>query len=327
MDRRTFLGGTGAVLLAAALAAEAQGTGRVPVVGILNTASPTAGTWNPVLRRGLRDLGYVESQTIALELRHANGLPEALPGLAAELVHLNVDVLVAVGPAAARAARDATVSIPIIAIDLESDPIQSGLVRSFARPGGNLTGFFLDLPSLTSKWLELLREAVPGLARVAVLWDPTTGPYQTNALRVAARRLGLEVQLVEIRDPQRYGPLLTAAMKARPGGLTLLSSPLLNDPHAVKEIADFTVQHHLPAISMFNQFAEAGGLMAYGMDQVRFLRPLAVYVDKIIKGTKPADLPIEQPDKFNLVINMRTAKALGLTIPPSLLARADQVIE
>lgn len=326
------------LLLAVPPGARAQRTGKMPLVGVLITFHATPGhlgplgpelprnTTVPALRLGLRDLGYVEGQTIALEFRFADGRPEVLPRLAAELVHLHVDVLVASGPAAVSAARDAAGAIPVVAIDLESDPVQSGLVRSFARPGGNITGLFMDLPGLAGKWLELLREAVPGLARVAVLWDPTTGPHQVDALRTAAGRLGVAIHLVEIRDPERYGPLLTTAMEARPGALVQPSSPLMGARYA-KQIADFTVQNHLPAISLFTSFAEAGGLMAYGPDLVQFFGRLAVYVDKILRGAKPADLPVEQPTTFELVINLKTAKILGLTIPPTLLFRADKVIQ
>jgi putative ABC transport system substrate-binding protein len=326
------------LLLAVPPGAQAQRTGKMPLVGVLHTFHATPGHLGPLglelprnttvtaLRLGLRDLGYVEGHTIALEFRFADGRPEVLPRLAAELVHLHVDVLVAIGPAAVSAAREAAGAIPVVAIDLESDPVQRGWVRSFARPGGNITGLFMDLPGLTGKWLELLREAVPGLARVAVLWDPTTGPHQVDALRTAAHRLGVEIHLVEIRDPERYGPLLSTAMEARPGALVQLSSPLVSGPY-VKQIADFTVQHHLPAISLFKSFAEAGGLMAYGPNLVQFFGRLAVYVDKILRGAKPAELPVEQPTKFDLVLNLKTAQALGITLPPSLLVLADEVIQ
>src|SRR6266849_3760776 len=209
------------LLLAVPPGAQAQRTGKMPLVGVLITFHSTPSHLGPLgpelprnnsvpaLRLGLRDLGYVEGQTIALEFRFADGRPEVLPRLAAELIHLNVDVLVAIGPAAVSAARDAAGAIPVVAIDLESDPVQSGWVRSFARPGGNITGLFMDLPGLAGKWLELLREAVPRLARVAVLWDLTTGPHQADALRTVAGRLGVAIHLVEIRDPERYGPLLT----------------------------------------------------------------------------------------------------------------------
>jgi putative ABC transport system substrate-binding protein len=326
------------LLLAVPPSAQAQRTGKMPLVGVLITFHSTPGhlgplgpelprnTTVPALRLGLRDLGYVEGHTIALEFRFADGRPEVLPRLAAELVHLHVDVLVAIGPAAVSAAREAAGAIPVVAIDLESDPVQRGWVRSYARPGGNITGLFMDLPGLTGKWLELLREAVPGLARVAVLWDPTTGLHQVDALRTAARRLGVALHLVEIRDPERTGPLLTTAMEARPGALVQLSSPRVGGPYA-KQIADFTVQHHLPAISLFKSFAEAGGLMAYGPNLVQFFGRLAVYVDKILRGAKPAELPVEQPTKFDLVLNLKTAQALGITFPPTLLFQADEVIQ
>jgi putative ABC transport system substrate-binding protein len=326
------------LLLAVPPGAQAQQTGKMPLVGVLHTfhATPShlgplgpelpRNTTVPALRLGLRDLGYVEGYTIALEFRFADWRPEVLPRLAAELVHLHVDVLVAIGPAAVSAAREAAGAIPVVAIDLESDPVQRGWVRSYARPGENITGLFMDLPGLTGKWLELLREAVPGLARVAVLWDPMTGPNQVDALRTAARRLGVDIHLVEIRDPERYRPLLTTAMEARPGALVQLSSPRVGGPYA-QQIADFTVQHHLPAISLFKSFAEAGGLMAYGPNLVQFFGRLAVYVDKILRGTTPAELPVEQPTKFDLVLNLKTAQALGLTFPPMLLFQVDEVIQ
>jgi putative tryptophan/tyrosine transport system substrate-binding protein len=205
--------------------------------------------------------------------------------------------------------------------------VQSGWVHSFAQHGGNITGLFMDLPGLTGKWLELLQMAVPELTRVAVLWDPTTGPHQVNALRTAAGRLGMDIHLVEIHDPERYGPLLTTAMETRPGALVQLSSPLIGAPRYAQQIADFTMQHQLPAISPFKAFAEAGGLMSYGPSYAEMHRRAAYYVDKILKGAKPADLPVEQPTKFELVINLKTAEALSLTFPPHLLVLADKVIQ
>jgi putative ABC transport system substrate-binding protein len=275
----------------------------------------------------LRDLGYVEGHTIALEYRFAEGRPELLPRLAAELVRRPVDVLVAVGPAAVSAAREATGTIPIVAVDLESDPVQRGWVRSFARPEGNLTGLFMDLPGLTGKWLELLHEVVPGLTRVAVLWDPTTGPHQADALRTAAGRLGVAIHLVEIRDPERYGPLLTTALEAKPGALVQLSSPLVASPRYAQQIADFTVQHQLPAISLFKAFTAAGGLMTYSPNLAQYFGRVAVYVDKILRGATPAELPVEQPTKWDLVLNRKTAQVLGITFPPTLLVLADEVIK
>jgi putative ABC transport system substrate-binding protein len=314
--------------LAVPLVAAAQPVGPVHRIGWLSAGSPLASRANiQALQQGLRDLGYVEGHTIALEYRFAEGRPELLPRLAAELVRRPVDVLVAVGPAAVSAAREATGTIPIVAVDLESDPVQRGWVRSFARPEGNLTGLFMDLPGLTGKWLELLHEVVPGLTRVAVLWDPTTGPHQADALRTAAGRLGVAIHLVEIRDPERYGPLLTTALEAKPGALVQLSSPLVASPRYAQQIADFTVQHQLPAISLFKAFTAAGGLMTYSPNLAQYFGRVAVYVDKILRGATPAELPVEQPTKWDLVLNRKTAQVLGITFPPTLLVLADEVIK
>jgi putative ABC transport system substrate-binding protein len=213
-----------------------------------------------------------------------------------------------------------------VALDLESNPVEAGFVRSFARPGGNITGCFLDQPGLTGKWLDLIVEAAPGTRSVAVLVDMTTGPWQLVALKASAEKLGIKVQVLGIRSAGEVERTLGATVKGGSQALVQLSSPLFDSPLA-KQIADFTVKHHLPAISMFRRFTERGGLMSYGPNQPEYYKRLAVYVDKILKGTQPGDLPIEEPTKFELVVNLKTAKALGLTIPPSLLARADQVIE
>jgi putative ABC transport system substrate-binding protein len=308
------------------LAAEAQRTGKVPVVGVLNSGAGPRSTTVDTTRQGLRDLGYVEGQTIAFDVRFAGTKLETFPGLAADLVRRKVDVILVSGPAGIRAARDATSTIPIVALDLESDPVEAGFASSFARPGGNITGCFLDQPGLTGKWLDLIVEAVPGTRPVAVLADTTTGPWQLVALKASAEKLGIKVQVLEIRSAGEVEHALGATVKGGSRALVQLSSPLFDIPLA-KQIADFTVKHHLPAISMFRRFTEAGGLMSYGPNQPEYYKRLAVYVDKILKGAKPADLPIEQPTKFELVINLKTAKALGLTIPQTLLLRADQVIE
>ena len=291
MDRRTFIGTVAGGLLAVPRVADAQQAGKRPVVGVLITDARRSLTI-PLLVQGLGDLGYVDGKNIVIEIRSAGGKPEAFRGLAAELVQLKVDVIFAAGPAAIRAASDATTAIPIVALDLETDPVQAGWVRSLARPGSNITGLFLDLPDLAGKWLELLREAVPGIRRVGLLWDSTTGSAQLIAAKAAAQRL---------------------------------SSP--NIYQASKQIADFVVKNRVPAISPFRSFADAGGLMAYGPKFDDFRRRAALYVDKILKGAKPGDLPIEQPTTFELVINMKAAKALGLTIPQALLLRADEVIQ
>jgi len=313
-------------LLAAPLAAEGQHAGKVPVVGVLNSAVGPRSTTIDTTRQGLRDLGYVEGRTILLDIRFAGMKSEAFTGLAADLVRRKVDVLLVSGPAAVRAAKDATSVIPIVALDLESDPVQAGFARSLAQPGGNLTGCFLDQPGLTGKWLALIEDAVPGSRRIAVLVDTTTGPWQLAAIKAAAEKLRIELHVLEIRSSGELDHALGAGVKGGARALVQLSSPLF-DTSLAKRIADFTTKHRLPAISMFRRFAEAGGLMSYGPDQPEYYKRLSVYIDKILKGAKPAALPIEQPTKFDFVINLKTAKALGLTIPPSLLQRADEVIE
>jgi putative ABC transport system substrate-binding protein len=318
VDRRTFLGTLVGGLLAAPLAAEAQQAGKVPVVGVLNSAVGPRSTTIDTTRQGLRDLGYVEGRTILLDIRFAGMKSEAFTGLAADLVRRNVDVLLVSGPAAVRAAKDATSVIPIVALDLESDPVQAGFARSLAQPGGNLTGCFLDQPGLTGKWLALIEDAVPGSRRIAVLVDTTTGPWQLAAIKAAAEKLRIELHILEIRSSGELDHALGAGVKGGSRALVQLSSPLF-DTSLAKRIADFTTKHRLPAISMFRRFAEAGGLMSYGPDQPEYYKRLSVFVDKILKGAKPAALPIEQPTKFDFVINLKTAKALGLTIPQSLL--------
>ena len=325
MNRRTFVGTLTLGLLAAPLIVEAQQAGKMPVVGMLLAgAGPRSGIADTV-RQGLRELGYIEGQAIGFDIRFAAMKQEAFPGLAADLVRRHVDVLVAGGPAAVRAANDATSTIPIVAVDLESDPVQAGFARSLAQPGGNITGCFLDQPGLTGKWLELIREAAPGTRRVAALVDVTTGPWQLAALKAAAEKLRIELQVLEIRSSGELDHTLGAGALGGPRAMVQLSSPIFDN--SAKRIADSTAKHRVPAISMFRSFAIAGGLMSYGPNQRKYYKRLAVYVDKILKGARPADLPIEEPTKFDLVINLKTAKALGLTIPPSLLLRADEVIQ
>ena len=277
-------------------------------------------------RQGLRDLGYVEGKTIAFDIRFAAMKHEAFPGLAADLVRRKVNVLLVSGPAAIRAAKDAASAIPIVALDLESDPVQAGFVRSLAQPGGNITGCFLDQPGLTGKWLELIREAVPGARRIAVLADMTTGPWQLAAIKAAAEKLRIELQVLEIRRSEELDHALETGLKSGSRALVQLSSPLF-DSTLTKQIADFSVKSRLPGISMFRRFAEAGGLMSYGPNQPEYYKRLAVYIDKILKGAKPADLPVEQPTKFDFILNLKTAKAIGLALPQSLVSRADQVIQ
>ncbi len=312
--------------LAASLAAEAQQAARIPSVGILRhgTSDKTGGSIG-ALRQGLRELGYVEGQTIALEYRFSGQKAETMPALAADLIRLKVDLLFAGGVPAISAAIGASRTIPIVGVDLEGDPVESGFIASFARPGGNVTGLFMDQPGLTGKLLELLREVAPEARQIAVLWDSTTGPYQVRAIKAAAQSLAIEVQVLEFRSPAELEVVLRKATRERPRALIGLSTPLINS--ISKYVAEFSARNRLPVISMLRRSTEDGGLISYGPDVPHFYRRLATYVDKILKGAKPADLPVEQPTMFELVINLKTAKALGLTIPQSVLVRADQVIQ
>ena len=314
-------------LLVGPLPAGAQQAASVPVVGILNSSFGPLSLSVDSVRRGLREIGYVEGKSIVLEVRFAGGKSDAFPALAAELVQRKVDVLVAIGPAALKAASAATNAIPIVAIALETDPVQGGYARSFAHPGGNITGLFLDIPELTGKWLELINEAAPAVRRVAVVWDVTTGPWQLAAAKTAAQRIGIDLQVLEVKGLGDLDNALGAAVKGGSRALVELSSPVLNIGLSEARVATFAIKHRLPTISMFRSFVVAGGLFAYGPNQPEYYRRVSVYVDKILRGAKPGDLPVEQPTKFELVINLKTAKALGLTIPQTLLLRADQIIE
>ena len=324
MDRRTFIGSVAGGLLAAPLLGAAQQSGKVPVVGILNYSVGPRSRSVDGTRQGLLELGYVEGQTIVFEVRFAGGKPESYPGFAADLVRRKVDVVLAIGTPALQAARDATSAIPIVAFDLESDPVQAGFARSFAHPGGNITGCFLDQPGLPGKWLELIGEAVPGTHRIAVLRDPTTGPWQLAAIKAAAEKLGVELQVIEVRNPGELEQALGAVLTGGSRALVQLSSPLFDSPGA-KRIADFAATHRVPAISMLRSFAEAGGLMSYGPNLPEYQKRLPVYIDRILKGANPADLPIEQPTKFDFVINLKTAQAFGLTMPQSLRVQAELI--
>jgi putative tryptophan/tyrosine transport system substrate-binding protein len=325
LERRTFVVGA-ATALAAPLAAEAQPPTRIPSVGILRhgTIDKTVGSIG-ALRDGLRELGYIEGQTIALEYRFSGQKAETMPALAADLVRLKVDVLFASGVPAISAAIGASRTIPIVGVDLEIDPVETGFIASYARPGGNVTGLFMDQPALTGKLLDLLREVAPGARQIAVLWDSTSGPAQVHAITAAAQSLAMEVQLLALRNAAELDVVLRQVTRGRARALITLPSALM--ANISRPVAEFSVRNRLPVISMTRRFPETGGLMSYGPDLSLFYRSTAKYVDKILKGTKPADLPIEQPTKFEFVINLKTARALGLTIPPSVLARADEVIQ
>jgi putative ABC transport system substrate-binding protein len=328
IDRRTFLAGAGAVLLAAPLAAEAQQlAGKLYRVGVLNPAAPPTSSDRSVLAvllaPALRELGYAEGQNLLIEARYAEGKRDRLPALARELVQLRMHVIVAVGNEATHAAQDATKTIPIVMIG--GNAVEERFVASLAKPGGNITGVVISDTGLADKRLQLLKEAVPRATRVAVL-SPGAGDYKTQLRETekAAASLGVTLAVVEVRNSD-YERAYASMVAARAGALFVLSSPLLHRDRT--RIIALAEKHRLPSISNWREYAEQGGLMAYGSNLSGLSRRLATYVDRILKGASPAELPVEQPTAYELVINLKTAKALGLTIPPSLLGRADEVIQ
>jgi putative ABC transport system substrate-binding protein len=277
----------------------------------------------------LRDLGYVEGRNLVIEYRDAEGKLERLPALAAELVALKVDVIVAPNTIAALAGRHATRTLPIV-FAVAADPVASGLVTSLGRPGGNVTGLSVLAPELVGKGLELLKQAVPGVSRVAVLWTPgvlgeRTDKDMLKEAEAAARALGVRLQFFEARGPEDFNRAFSDMTRARTGALTVLPSNMFVSER--RRLVDLAANTRLPAVYEWREFVDAGGLMSYGPNLADQFRRAATYVDKILKGAKPVDLPVEQPTKFELVINLKTAKALGLTIQKSVLLRADQVIE
>ena len=323
--RRNALMALGAAFAANSIPVRAQTPHELPRLGVLHPASVEDSAVYKALISGLSERGYVEGKTIALDLRSGNGKPDALPMLLSELVRSKVDVLLVVGPAAVRAAFAATRTIPIVAIDLESDPVKNGWMGSLSRPGGNITGFFLDLTGMGAKWLQLLREAAPGARNICLLWDTASGGAQLAATKAMASAFSIEVQTVSIENWSDFDAAVNAAVRAHAQAFVVLSSPTAFQYSA--RFADFTNHNRIPAISPFRPFAVAGGLMSYGPDLDLFFRRTAFTIDRILKGAKPADVPAEQPTKYELVINQKAARLLGLTIPPSLLLRADEVIQ
>ena len=325
MDRRRFLLTSLAGALAMPLAAGAQQAGKVPRIGMVSEFTPTH-PFVTAFRQGLRDIGYTEGQNIVVEYRHADGVLERVSNHAAELIRLKVEVLVVGGTASAKMVKAQTTTVPIV-FATSGDPVSSGLVANLAQPRGNATGISLLTPELSGKQLELLKTAVPKASRVTILYN-ATNPATTDTLNVArgaARALALELQLVEVRQPKELPGAFSTLTAWRAGALLVLPDPMLGNQ--LVQISKLAAKSLVPAMYMRREFAEAGGLLAYGPSFTDNYRRAATYVDKILKGAAPGNLPVQQPTKFELVVNLRTAKALGLTIPPSLLAQADQVIE
>ena len=315
------------ILLTTPSATQAQQPTKVPRIGFLisSSRSVNAARFVKVLQ-GLRELGYEEGKNIVIEWRSGEGRFDRLAALAAELIRLKVDIIVTAGPADTRAAREATSTIPIV-MTFDNDPVGNGFIASLARPGGNITGLSTLAPELSSKQLELLKEIVPKLSRVAILGN-STNPGNALALKeieAAAKAFGLKLQYLDILDPKAIETAFRTASKSGVEAILVLGIPLLNSER--KQLVELAVKNRLPAIYYTGDLVEAGGLMTYGVNRNDLARRAATYVDKILKGAKPAELPVEQPKKFELIINLKAAKQIGLTIPPNVLARADKVIK
>jgi putative ABC transport system substrate-binding protein len=327
-SRRVFLGTLTGGVLAAARIVEAQQTEKVYRIGYLGPSSATAvSRFTEAFRQGLRERGWVEGQNIVIEYRFAEGQYDRLPGLAAELARLKVDVIVAIPTPAAVAAKNATATIPIVMTNV-GDPVGLRLIASLARPGGNVTGLSYSIGMETfGKSLELLKTAVPKVRRVAVLSNPANSAHALaiSSLKVMAQSLALDLQFLAARGPNEFDDAFEAMAKERAGAVLVTADSLFNLHRA--RLADLTAKHRLPSMHGIREMVEAGGLMSYGPDTTYQSRHAATYVDKILKGAKPADLPVEQPTTFEVVINLKTAKTLGLTMPQSLLTRANHVIE
>jgi putative ABC transport system substrate-binding protein len=325
-NRRKLVIALGAGALGGAGAVGAQAPAKVRRIGLLSPSSPSdVALWYQAFRLGLRDLGWAENRNISFEYRYAEGRHDRFPDLAADLVHLKVDVIVTAITSDTLAAQKATRTIPIV-MAAGGDPVATGLVESLARPGGNVTGMSQMISELGGKRLALLKEMVPKLSRVAVLWNPqsASSTLYWKEIQLPARKLGLQLHSLEVRSPDDFEKAFEDATRARAGALLVTGDPVV--AANLKRLAGLAAKSRLPSIHQLSEFADAGGLLAYGADRVDMFRRAATFVDKILKGAKPGDLPIEQPTKFELVINMTTAKALGITIPQSVLVRADKVI-
>ena len=324
--RRNFITLLGGAAVAWPLLARAQQPSKSAKVGILYPGMAAALPSRVAgLREALQAAGYREPDNIELIGRAAEGDPNRIAPLATELAERKVDVVLAVSPAGVHAALAASAAIPIVALDLESDPIANGWIKSLSRPGGQVTGVFFDFPEFGKKWLELLKEAMPRLARVAVLWDPATGTVQMKAVESAGNLLNVKLEILEVRGIANLDDSVLAAGRKGVDAMLMLSSPVFGTNP--ERIAGLTLGLRLPAVSLFPEFARAGGLMAYGFDPVNHFRQGAALVAKVLRGAKPAEVPAELPTKFELVINLKTAKGLGITFPTAIPLRADEVIE
>jgi putative ABC transport system substrate-binding protein len=327
MKRREFVTLFGAWAATRSRIARAQQAPKIAKVGVLFPGLAAALSLRmTAFRDGLLGAGYREPDNIELIPRAANSDPARIAALAAELAERKVDVILAVSPAAVRASQAASATIPIVALDLESDPVASGLIKSLSRPGGQVTGMFLDFPEFGKKWLELLKETMPGLTKVAVLWDPATGSVQKTSVEIAGEALHVKLEVLEVRGAANLDDSFRTASEKRADAVLMLSSPVFGSNP--ERIAGLTLGLRLPAVTLFPEVARAGGLMSYGVDPMdNFRKEGATLVAKVLRGAKPAELPAELPTKFVLVINLKTARNLGITFPPSILVRADEVIE
>ena len=326
ITRRKIIIALGAGALTAPLTCFAQPAAKTPRVGMLypgpqSAVAPRVEAFTDGLRAG----GYVAPAQIDLVLRVAGGDPSKIAPFAEEIVKSNVDVIFAIAAPATLASRAATKTIPIVSLDLETDPVVAGLATSLGRPGGNVTGMFFDFPDFTTKWLELLKEIIPKLARVAVIWDPSTGQTQIQAIEGAARKLKIKLTVIEVRKPPEFESAFASAKKQGAQAMIILSAPVFGGN--TQKLAELALREKIPAVTMFPSFAREGGLLAYGPNLLGIFRQAGVMVAKVLKGAKPAELAIERPSKYEFVVNQKTAKALGLTIPASILVRADEVIE
>jgi putative ABC transport system substrate-binding protein len=327
MKRRRFITLFGGAAFALPLAALAQRADRERRIGVFRAAPDDAvfrQNFDP-FRQALRELHFTEGTNLAFEYRVRAGKPGEILALADDLVRAKVDAILAMGPAAVRAAANATSAIPIVAVDLESDPVAEAFAVGLARPGKNITGLFLDFPEMSGKWIQLLKEAVPKLSRVALLWDPATGPNLLRGAEPAGSSMRIQLLRLEARSPADFARSFESAATQKAEALLALSSPVFNS--ARKEIAELALKHRMPAMMPFPDFADDGGLMAYGPHLSSMFRQAGGIMGKVLKGARPGEIPIERPTRFELAVNLKAAKALGITIPQSLLLRADRVIE